>query len=268
MGTHEDDKQFEVQGALDELLNQIQSRLQPHKTYVQELLAVSCTNGTGIDYLRFYFQSFKKSDLFKIREKIEKIVLEKKLIREEVPLSFVVLEEILMNQQKINPILSWSTVSEYASMCKISQSQEEEAVRYLYNLGSLAYWNDRRKKNKNFIILDPQWVYEGIGHLIHNEGNVIKKGVLHNKDLDKLFPNYPLSFHSQFLSLLESCQIAFPLPRQDEREELVSVIHALLPEKISNLDLGPIDVKRLVRQFHFAFIPYGLFGRLIARYIK
>src|SRR5690242_9425182 len=85
-----------------------------------------------------------------LQNRLTSIAMEHKLLKTPVPMSFIRLEEYLYNHALTlsanaqPPIISWTEFQQIAVKHKLTLQIATTAARFLHNIGSIIYFDDRR----------------------------------------------------------------------------------------------------------------------------
>lgn len=273
VGTHLDCLPKDVN--VKTVVAKLQSKYKKRFPNIKTIAVVSTLTGKNISQL--------KSD-------IERIVAQQSHMGEELPQSYLLLEELVEKERlkRSPPTIAWDEYALLAKSCNIrSEESLKRATRFLHETGSLIYFEEEESLNK-IVILDPQYLTKFMSSIITTKHNFAREGILFHIHLKQIWrpPEFPEYLHKQFIALFEKFEISFNLTAARYRKKLIeegvnssqepdfykdgqSLIPALLPEKrpVELETLWPrfIDGPQYGRRFSFSFIPQGFFSRLMVR---
>lgn len=159
IGTHADDKSFENNDTLNELLSGVSTRFSRFNR-IRSIISFSSSTGAGVETLKNTLETLLRDESF---------------LKERVPFSYVALNEVLSdekNRRKL-PIVSLKTTTQIASYCKIPPSEIARAMQTLSTLGSFFYFQEPSFNLHTVAFLDPKWLYKQVDVLLENKQNNI-----------------------------------------------------------------------------------------------
>ncbi|RMZ94163.1 putative serine threonine- kinase pats1, partial [Brachionus plicatilis] len=211
---------------------------------------VSCSTGQGVEELK--------------KALIEK-TLNESYINEKIPEAWLNFEQSLKQQSSNVSILSFQDLRPFAEENGIYDSEEIlQAVKFLNDLGSLQYFENKSLKDK--VIINPQWIVNAFANVVSVKQKTISNGKLTHDKIKEIWRDYDESLHAWMLKLTEEFDLTFPVP-----EKKMSIVPCLLPDTEPNFDWPEIDVKSSIKKkqfkvnYKFEYLPIGLFNRIQVR---
>eukprot|EP01102_Stenamoeba_stenopodia_P010656 TRINITY_DN3237_c0_g1_i5.p1 TRINITY_DN3237_c0_g1~~TRINITY_DN3237_c0_g1_i5.p1 ORF type:complete len:1193 (+),score=204.69 TRINITY_DN3237_c0_g1_i5:671-4249(+) len=255
VGTHVDDKictNEYVETVSERVAKLIDSLTFPID--IKYHIVVSTAKGTGIKDLK---------------KKLVEVALELPYMPEEIPKSYLIMEEKIQN--KISGAVAVPTVNwkEFEAIARESSIPEEDALtaaEFLSDLGVVQYF---KSINEDVVILDPQWITKMFATLVTARANLAKEGIVCRSFLSQLWtePSYPKSLHPFLLKLLETFEIVYSI---DEEQILVPCL--LGEERMKNRAIESTFSADFTyqdnifsRYYLLTFIPIGFFSRLLVK---
>ncbi len=210
-------------------------------------IAVSSQDGTGFEGLL---------------RGIELAIDASKLRAVQVPKSYGMIETFIKETRKERPRMEWTEVR--AAFPAFGEHHLQVAFDFFTDMGLCIY--DQRLK---IVVSDPQWLAKTFSVLVSFSQQWVKDGVVALQNLRHVWKGLSDGEIEQMMFLFEKFGVAFL-----KRKEGCWVIPTLLANDHSGSEFqwgpprsgtGSTNVVLQERVFKLEFVPYGLFGRLIAR---
>ena len=237
---------------------------------VAGLFLVSGITGEGMDALKdaIYSEAVELTD--------PNSIFKEPYLQQTVPGSFLELQERLaleaeeLKKNNRCPVINHEQLLEVvkrAPPLDIEDSEElSQACRFLNDVGILLHYEPPPiKKAESLYFIEPQWLSNALARIVTTrERSLAYRGLLSIAHLPLVFKDLlvPPVLYSGFMDLLETFEILVPL----DKENTVYLVPALLPKQTEKLPVlgGACCVARI---YSLAFIPAGLWTRLIARLV-
>uniref|UniRef100_A0A6B2KX09 non-specific serine/threonine protein kinase n=1 Tax=Arcella intermedia TaxID=1963864 RepID=A0A6B2KX09_9EUKA len=268
IATHTDiksDKKWDLN-----ILKQKFNSLHPGITFLKSFSVVSIVEDNNMMELRRYVRNISLEILQSNETQMD--ILNSK--------SFLQFEQVVKEYKSSLPIpiVSYDEIVSICYLCNITKISD--TLMNYHKLGLLLYFG-MSKDLRDFVILDPQWLYGEMAKLFI-EGQTQEYGIL---DLSKLsLSAKPEYIKTKLLQLIAKFQIGFLFNGKEnfsylyETKQVGRSIRALfVPELIKKLDC-PMDLNQfkqclksmhqINRSFKFNFIPIGLFPRLMTAVLQ
>ncbi|HAS44203.1 MAG TPA: hypothetical protein DCS93_27240 [Microscillaceae bacterium] len=209
----------------------------------------SCKNGTGIQDL----QASIKNQLISLDHIGE--IWNKDRMR---------VRKILENKEA-----NYISHREYLQICEKYGVNREDAgflSQQLHDIGIILYFEDDFAL-RDTVVLNPEWATKAAYKLLDNqkENSPIVEGHFHQNVLTELWdePSYD-GKHSFLLRLMERFELIFQL--QGTPEYIIPELLPInTPEPAQNTQPGANPAKYLQLQYHYEFMPKGVFSRFLCR---
>lgn len=264
VGTHSDDP-----SVTDEFCQSIAPELSSYAkkfSNVKSIKYLSNKDGNG-------FESFKDALL--------ELALKEKSMGEDIPVTWISLEDRVhwyrqLRKEKMGktmenaaapPLIKWQEWKTLAMAAGIPDSNVLAATQYLTDLGEIVYFNDEKSGLNEIVILDPQWLTTVLATVVTMKQSWVKDGIILKKHLSHIWkpPEFPEEIHQNLLAILEKFEVALRLSHTSGEDEKI-LIASLLPETQPIFDWPEeTNLIHLERIYHFYFLPFGLFSRLLVR---
>ncbi|XP_061163666.1 leucine-rich repeat serine/threonine-protein kinase 1-like isoform X2 [Saccostrea echinata] len=151
--------------------------------------------------------------------------------------------------------------------CDIEIPQEvSEVVKFLVTSGAMLHFNEQLQGLNNFYYLDPTWLCDVLSQVLMDSALVrsMKGGKIPLSTVQDMYLNdsrFPNENVPQYIQLLEQFEIALKV-ESDKKLFIPSHLH---PNPGMDLQFHGRDGKRVFRLYQLAFIPNGLWSRLLSR---
>jgi len=223
------------------------------------------------------------------------VALAQSYVPEEVPKSYLAVEQKVRDLAALRPTGSLSEFSHVARDCGVAPGDVEACLQFLSDSGAVTWFP---LVDRELVVYDNQWITNMFATIITLKTNFVVNGVLSRSACSQLWkpPTYPLELHPFLINLLRRFELAYPLPAgfsspngaspqpgassaaaatatatADTEPELL-LIPCLLhndvePERLASLwprELAA-GISQLRRYFTFDFLPNGFFPRLLVR---
>jgi hypothetical protein len=109
----------------------------------------------------------------KLREGIEAMLRQHPYVHQNIPGSFLVLEQLVIEerQKSLQPVLSWSGFRTLATSCSIKDEETVlRAAEFLNQMGAIVHFTEDPELH-DLVVLDPQWLSDVFCTLITTKGN-------------------------------------------------------------------------------------------------
>lgn len=234
------------------------------------LYLVSSVTGEGMDALKeaIYSEAVELTDPHSI--------FKEPYVQQMVPGSYVELQQRLSKEAEdlkardCCPVITHEQMLEVVKQppaLDIEDSEELcQACRFLHDVGVLLHYEPPPTKlSGSLYFIEPQWLSNALARIVTTrERSLAYRGLLSLAHLPLIFKDLlvPPSLYPSFMDLLETFEILVPL----DKDNTVYLVPALLPKQTEKLPVlgGECCVARV---YSLAFIPAGLWTRLIARLV-
>eukprot|EP01125_Pyxidicula_operculata_P004902 TRINITY_DN1814_c0_g1_i1.p1 TRINITY_DN1814_c0_g1~~TRINITY_DN1814_c0_g1_i1.p1 ORF type:complete len:2509 (+),score=641.73 TRINITY_DN1814_c0_g1_i1:27-7553(+) len=251
--------------------------------------------------LAFYsVNTMSEEDLAELRDNIEEEILSDSTLVKDLPFSYSQLELLMKERaQSLDvPIINQQELMKMGAACNMNQKRDIlQCTRLLHDLSTIIYF-DKMSHLSDIVILNPQWLVKMLASIYSAKNQFLKKnGVVDESDLLQIWSQYPASIHKQLLHVLEKFDLAFTLKESSASSALTTdvdpitpsshrvkrnesdgdlkqiLITPLLPETRPDETIETIwkklsSLKKIKRIYRFAFLPTGLFFRVITRTLQ
>ena len=210
---------------------------------IRHFIETSCANGQGI---------------LNLRKAITNEVADLPHIHDTLPLTWFNIKDKLATLKK-----NYITYAEYETLCKRGGINDEISQRtligFLHDLGVvLSFREDPRLQDTN--ILNPEWVTNGVYHIINSNTLFQNSGVLQLSQLGEILdPHaYPRARHTFVVDMMKKFELCYAFEGSDDQY--------LIP------DLLPKDepftgewTDALGFEYHYNVLPTNIISRFIVR---
>jgi Leucine-rich repeat (LRR) protein/GTPase SAR1 family protein len=249
VGTHLDDKRC-TSTFIAELQSSFEERYKKRFPCIKAVTFVSCHTSKGLEELK---------------DTLINTALKEKVLSQRVPLSYLMMAQVVEKEKKTRPILRWSTFEKMALNAGISEDGIEIATEFLHDVGVLIHFKDPLLKD--FVFLNPQYLANVMSSVITLKHQFVKDGLLKHSNLPHIWSHYPQENYPLLLKVLQKFEIMFKMPSENSEE--VSLIPSLLPveQPAGVAEQWPSfwPETSLSRVYQFKFLPLGFFSRLMTR---
>ena len=203
-------------------------------------VGVSCKDGTGLDG---------------VLKGIELALNASRLGALQVPKSYLMIECFIKESRNegSKQMMEWSAVRDVFPA--LSKHQLEQAFEFFTDMGLCVC-----DKKLGVFVSDPQWLARTFSGLISFSQQWVKEGVVTVENLSHVWKDLDEKEVERVMSVFERFGVAFM-----KRQGRCWIIPSLLVDKKSTFEFGPPPLPMSERVFELDFVPFGLFGRLIAR---
>eukprot|EP00731_Ephydatia_muelleri_P008359 Em0004g697a len=163
VGTHKD----ELKGSEDTKQSQIRNIAETMHGWLRESKTYKRMQVESIEDFIIGIHSFKKQDIVKVKERIEKFVSDQ-TASQDIPARYLVFDFVLHSYAKSNKlrIVGKKKCREIANKCGINEVNFKKVLRFLHDeAGTLLYYSDIPKLN-NYVITDFQLIFDSITEII------------------------------------------------------------------------------------------------------
>lgn len=162
-----------------------------------------------------------------------------------------------------NEIISFS---EFKKLCHNYNVENDEMTilsQYLHNLGLIFHFRDIPYLHDK-IVLKMKWLIQAVYAILHSEIILKNNGVLYFKNLKEILENFDIQEdnYPTIIALIKHFELIFQI---DEKGDSY-LIPELLPPKIKNYLWECKDNLKI--EYHYDFLPEGIFYRFIAQMNK
>lgn len=236
------------------------------------IIPMSCTTGAGISELRDALYNTACN----MKELGNKSLGTRYLLGRSIPNSYLLIEKEIYRELENRirdgkpPFLVQRELYELIENipgCDVEVPQEvPEVVKFLVTSGAMLHFNEQLQGLNNFFYLDPTWLCDVLSQVLIDsslcqsmKGGKIALSTVQEMYLqDSRFPNENVP---QYIQLLEQFEIALKV-ELDRKLFIPSHLHA---NPGMDLQFHGRDGKRVSRLYQLAFIPNGLWSRLLSR---
>lgn len=254
VGTHLDHKKA-TKDLLSKRENDILKKWAPQFTNIRSYVPLSTLTGKNVDLF--------KTSLYKIASA-------QPHMGEELPRNYFHLQEKLEAirfSQKVR-MLNWKDYYEIALQCVIPPEDVVTVTKFLHNLGTILWFDEKETGLDEIIILDSEWLTTVFSTLITMKPNSVREGIIQIANLGHVWkaPEFPPERHHFFLALMEKFELCYIM--KDGKNVLIpnllptekpDTFEKFWPKKHTNK--GP----EIGRRYKLKFLPLGLFTRLMVR---
>ena len=178
VGTHKD----ELKGSEDTKQSQIRNIAETMHGWLRESKTYKRMQVESIEDFIIGIHSFKKQDIVKVKERIEKFVSDQ-TASQDIPARYLVFDFVLHSYAKSNKlrIVEKKKCREIANKCGINEVNFKKVLRFLHDeAGTLLYYSDIPKLN-NYVITDFQLIFDSITEIIIKVNSLDYKESLRTK---------------------------------------------------------------------------------------
>ncbi|XP_077987744.1 leucine-rich repeat serine/threonine-protein kinase 2-like [Glandiceps talaboti] len=188
------------------------------------------------------------------------------VIGQKIPLSYVKLEELVVEKAKTKNVLTYEEFEELAREgdVKLDDVKLPHALRFLHQSGLLLHFEDPVLGLRDLVFINPEWLCKMMARIVTvREINpfIDKHGVLQASGLEILLRDCNLSIE-EYQGLMKKFEIA--VPKGDD--ELL--IPCRMPEKRPDITVSEVEGQNLLtRRYKMQYIPIDFWSKLIGRLI-
>ncbi|MGH9840505.1 MAG: COR domain-containing protein [Blastocatellia bacterium] len=91
---------------------------------------------------------------------------------------------------------------------KVARDEADVLSRWLHELGEILYFSEDEELN-DIVILNPQWVTEGISRVLDSEEVIANHGLFTRKHMDRLWGDLDPGMRDHFLRLMEKFDLSY-----------------------------------------------------------
>ncbi|XP_065189942.1 uncharacterized protein LOC135820827 [Sycon ciliatum] len=231
---------------------------------------VSGTTGDGINALKetIYMEAVQLTDPHSI--------FKEPYLAQMVPGSYLELHQRLQREadalkaRDCCPVIKHEQLLELVKQAPpldIEDSEElAQACRFLHGVGVLLHYEPPPTRCTDpLYFIEPQWLSNALARIVTTrERSLAYRGLLSTGHLPLIFKDLlvPPALYSSFMDLLETFEILVPL----DKDNTVYLVPALLPKQTEKLPVLSATCC-VARIYDLAFIPAGLWTRLISRLV-
>nr|XP_022329878.1 leucine-rich repeat serine/threonine-protein kinase 1-like isoform X4 [Crassostrea virginica] len=236
------------------------------------IIPMSCTTGAGISELKETLYNMACS----IREQGNKSLSGRYLLGRSVPNSYLQIEKEIYKElerriKEGQPTFLVQSelydLIEKVPGCDVEVPQEvPEVVKFLVTSGAMLYFNEQLQCLNNFYFLDPTWLCDVLSQVLTDTTLLrsMKGGKIPLSEVQEVYlkdSRFPNENVPQYIQLLEQFEIALKV-ESDRKLFIPSQLHS---NPGMDLQFHGRDGKRVSRLYQLAFIPNGLWSRLLSR---
>jgi len=234
-----------VHNKADERTKEIeQKQLKEKFSNISNFFKVSCLNNSGINDLKNH---------------IEKNILKLSHIGDELPSVWV---EIRSALKKLN--LNYISYAEYLDVCKSYSLDKEKADAlsdYLHDLGSILHFSSDPVL-KETIMLKPDWATKAVYLIVDSLEVANNFGRTSYPQMQEIWVSNDFKTkHAELLQLMKKFEICFSVT--NEADEFYIIPKLLKVDEPDFLEFNGNNELKL--EYHYVFMPAGIFTRLMVR---
>ncbi len=240
VGTHADQV---LEQSVETAWDNLKPAMASQSSHIVGHVAVSCTTGQGVEG---------------IVRGIGLAMDAAKLTSVQVPKSYSLIECFIMESRMDTSLarMQWKDV--VSVFPALSETHLRQAFDFFTDMGLCVFeWR------LGLLIMDPQWLANAFSKLVSFSGGWVKDGIVSSEHCRHVWKELSDNEESRMMQLLEAFEVAFP-----KRSEGLWIIPSMLPSQKPGpmLDLSSVSAVPFMRMFKFEVLPFGLFGRLVARF--
>ena len=157
VGTHLD----EFTGDLIEISNKIENKI---KSIKSEIILAKYTN--EIVFFPVDNKGRTSDGIQKLRKSIIELAESNEIIKEKVPLKWIIcLEDIRVkiSNNEMSSTIELNNFIDFTKEYSIDRKSTMEMLKYCHKMGTILYWENI----ENVVVLNPQWLINAAGQIIH-----------------------------------------------------------------------------------------------------
>ena len=192
----------------------------------------------------------------KISRGIELAAQESGLVEREVPKSYLAVCQWVREKEKVGVSrMGWEEM--LSNFPGLNELFLERAFAFLHNMGDVFF-----SKAQGVLCFDVRWLANLFSSLVTFRHRWVKDGILKKEDMCHIWVDVQKDEIGNILSLFQDFHVAFR-----RRKDNVWVVPSLLPQEAVNNMEEFFRSTRLTqkRLYKLSIVPFGVFGRMIAR---